>query len=224
MLINADFTQRATVAVHDYNWVTSPQPGVERVMLDRVGGEKARATSIVRYSPGSSFASHQHPGGEEILVLSGTFVDEEDSYPAGWYLRNPPGSGHAPSSPEGAIIFVKLWHMSAQEQSKVRIDTRRPDAWQYESDREICSLHASESGAVCLMRLFAGAPLFNACIEYCELLVLAGRLVEAGQHYEAGSWLRFPPGAPLQLHAATEGCTIYCWHGRPIGLPNKVSQ
>ncbi|WP_445262274.1 cupin domain-containing protein, partial [Pseudomonas sp. EA_15y_Pfl1_P104] len=56
MLINADFNQRATVAAQDYDWVASPQLGVERVRLDRVGGEQARATSIVRYSAGASFA------------------------------------------------------------------------------------------------------------------------------------------------------------------------
>ena len=222
MLINADFTNRAAVAAHDYSWVASPQPGVERVMLDRVGGERARATSIVRYSAGSSFAPHQHPGGEEILVLSGTFVDDDDSYPAGWYLRNPPGSSHAPSSPNGAVIFVKLWHMSTDERRKVRIDTRRPDAWQQESDREVCPLHASESEAVCLVRLPAGTPLFNAPVENSELLVLAGNLVEAGRHYEAGSWLRFPPGEYPQLRAATDGCTIYFRHGRLMGLSNKA--
>ncbi|WP_226299647.1 cupin domain-containing protein [Pseudomonas sp. MM213] len=222
VLINSDFTQRAAVAAHDYNWVASPQPGVERVMLDRVGGERARATSIVRYSAGSSFAPHQHPGGEEILVLSGTFVDDDDSYPAGWYLRNPPGSSHAPSSPEDTVIFVKLWQMSADEQVKVRIDTRRPDAWQQESDREVCPLHASESEAVCLVRLPAGALLFDAPVENSELLVLAGSLVEAGRHYEAGSWLRFPSGEHPQLYTATEGCTIYFRRGRLIGLSSKA--
>ena len=222
MLVNADFTQRAAVAIHDYHWVASPQPGVERVMLDRVGGEKARATSIVRYSAGSSFAPHQHPGGEEILVLSGTFVDDDDSYSAGWYLRNPPGSSHAPSSPEGAVIFVKLWQMSADERSKVRIDTRRPDAWLQENGREVCPLHASESEAVCLVRLPADALLFNASIENSELLVLAGSLVEAGRHYERGSWLRFPSGEHPQLYAAKEGCTIYFRRGRLIGLSSEA--
>jgi len=31
----------------------SPLPGVERWMLDRVGGEVARATSLVRYAAGA---------------------------------------------------------------------------------------------------------------------------------------------------------------------------
>lgn len=159
MLINADFNQRATVGANDYDWVVSPQPGVERVRLDRVGGERARATSIVRYSAGASFSPNQHPGGEEILVLSGTFADDEGSYPTGSYLRNPPGSSHAPSSPEGTVIFVKLWQMPADEQLKVRIDTRRPDAWQKAADREVCLLHTSACETVSLVRLSADAHL-----------------------------------------------------------------
>src|SRR3546814_4407076 len=96
MFINADFSLRAVVASHQYQWVASPQAGVERVMLDRLGGEQARATSIVRYAPSSRFPRHQHPGGEEILVLSGTFSEGNNHYPAGWYMRNPPGSSHQP--------------------------------------------------------------------------------------------------------------------------------
>ncbi len=59
-------------------------------MLDRIGGEQARATSPVRYLPQTSFPEHQHPGGEEILVLEGQFSEGNRDYPAGWYLRNPP--------------------------------------------------------------------------------------------------------------------------------------
>lgn len=83
MLVNADSSRRAAVAPHQYQWVAFPQGGVERVMLDRLGAETGRATSIVRYAPGSRFPRRQHPGGEGILVLSGTFCDDERRFPAG---------------------------------------------------------------------------------------------------------------------------------------------
>ena len=57
-------------------------------MRDRVGGELARATSLVRYAPASSFERHAHSGGEEVLVLDGVFTDENGDYSAGTYLRN----------------------------------------------------------------------------------------------------------------------------------------
>ena len=69
MKINADFTQRAAVKFAEADWVPSPMPGVERKMLDRIGEEVARATSLVRYAPGSAFSAHTHDGGEEYLVL-----------------------------------------------------------------------------------------------------------------------------------------------------------
>jgi anti-sigma factor ChrR (cupin superfamily) len=71
MLLNSDFSQRAIVTPDDYLWIPSPQPGVERVMLDRIGHEQARATSLVRYAPGSEFPAHSHPGGERFWCSRG---------------------------------------------------------------------------------------------------------------------------------------------------------
>ena len=71
---NAVFDESVVIRPEEYQWLTSPMPGVERMMLDRVGGEVARATSIVRYQPNSAFSSHSHDGGEEYLVLKGNFA------------------------------------------------------------------------------------------------------------------------------------------------------
>ena len=210
MLVNADFSRRAIVAPSQYLWVDSPQGGVERVMLDRVGAEKARATSIVRYAPNSYFPRHQHPGGEEILVLSGTFSDEEGDYPAGWYLRNPPGSSHQPSSREGAIIFVKLWQMPQDEHRRVRIDTREPVAWRRWGDREVCPLFSGGSERVCLQRLAPHEALFTTePVQGTELLVLTGDVVAYDQSHERGSWMRLPAGECPEIVAATQGATVY---------------
>jgi anti-sigma factor ChrR (cupin superfamily) len=107
-LINADFDRRVVIDTGAQPWITSPEPGVERRPLDRVGGEVARATSLVRYAPGSSFSAHEHGGGEEFLVLEGVFDDEHGRYPAGTYVRNPPGSRHRPFTDDGCVLFVKL--------------------------------------------------------------------------------------------------------------------
>src|SRR6185312_17251569 len=109
MRLNDDFSARAVMHGAKMDWVKSPMPGVERRMLFRIGDEKARATSLVRYAPGSHFSAHDHPGGEEILVLDGVFQDESGDYPAGSYIRNPTGSRHTPASAPGCLLFVKLW-------------------------------------------------------------------------------------------------------------------
>jgi anti-sigma factor ChrR (cupin superfamily) len=209
MLINANFSLRAIVTLDQYRWVASPQAGVERVMLDRVGEEKARATSIVRYVPQSSFPPHQHPGGEEILVLSGTFSAGGEHNPAGWYLRNPPGSSHQPSSEEGAVIFVKLCQMSPSETRPVRINTRAASSWKKQNGREICPLFSDDTEQVWLQRLAPDEVLFADRSGGTELLVLSGGVVAGDQSYESGSWIRLPAGDTLEIAASGQGATLY---------------
>ena len=110
--IFADLTEAAFADTEAMAWLTSPSPGVERKPLDRDGGEVARATSVVRYAAGSRFSPHRHERGEEFLVLDGVFADEHGRYPAGSYVRNPPGSAHAPFSDEGCTILVKVGHLA----------------------------------------------------------------------------------------------------------------
>ncbi|MGB3430282.1 cupin domain-containing protein [Achromobacter sp.] len=217
MLINADFSRNAIVTPDQQPWVPSPQRGVERVLLDRIGGEQARATSIVRYAPGSRFPWHGHPGGEEILVLSGIFSDASGDFPQGWYLRNPPGSGHEPSSRNGATLFVKLQQMPPDEQRAVRVDTRDPAVWRREKDSAVCPLFASSDEQVRLLRLPANAPLLQAAPTGAEALVLAGSIADARRSYPQGSWLRLAPGAQAALSAGAAGATVYLKTGH---LPN----
>ena len=92
MNLNSDFSVRAAVDAATLDWMSSPIPGVDRRMLDRIGDEVARATSIVRYAPQSRFSAHTHGGGEEFLELDGVFQDEYGDYPRGTYVRNPPAT------------------------------------------------------------------------------------------------------------------------------------
>jgi len=209
MLVNADFTRCATKAPEEYRWLPSPQSGVERVMLDRIGEEKARATSIVRYAPDSYFPSHQHPGGEEILVLSGIFSDEGGDYPAGWYLRNPPGSSHKPFSADGCTIFVKLRQMSADEGRQVRINTRSPANWGRLEGRETCALFSGAGEAVSLQRIPPGERLFAAPAQSAELLILEGSMLFGNQSFDQGGWIRLPEGRHPEVVASQQGATIY---------------
>lgn len=209
MIVNADLSQPAIVSPREYEWVASPQRGVDRVLLHRMGGEKARATSIVRYAPESHFPQHQHPAGEEILVLSGIFSEENEHYAAGWYLRNPPGSVHRPSSRGGATLFVKLRQMAPDDNQRVRIDTRHRAAWRHQEGREFCPLFLSEDETVYLLRLSPGERPFTGAANSLELLVLAGDVLNGYQSYEQGTWMRLPKGTFEHLAAGAEGATLY---------------
>ena len=215
MRVNADFSRAVIVAADQQHWTASPQGGVERVLLDRIGAEQARATSLVRYVPGAHFPRHVHPGGEEVLVLSGTFSDEGNDYPQGWYLRNPPGSAHRPSSRDGALIFVKLKQMSLDEKTAVRIDTRSPLAWRREGGRRLCPLFADAHSEVCIRRLDPGEPLFERAMPEMESLVISGHLVVDGRTYGQRSWMRLPAGEAAAAGAGARGATIYLRTGAP---------
>ncbi|WP_084210057.1 cupin domain-containing protein [Ralstonia sp. A12] len=217
MLVNQDFSLRAVLTPSQHQWVASPQGGVDRVMLDRVGAEQARATSLVRYAPGSHFPRHLHPGGEEILVIAGTFSEGMHRYPAGWYLRNPPGSSHQPSSDEGALLFVKLWQMSSYEQDPVRIDICDPSRWVIQGARETCLLFVNHAEHVSIERVAANVQLLANPVGGVELLVLDGTLYEGSHQYKRGTWLRLPPSEQPALVSGSTGATVYLKTGHLTG-------
>jgi anti-sigma factor ChrR (cupin superfamily) len=211
-LVNADFEQRVVLsppALED--WVRSPMAGVLRRPLDRVGLEIARATSLVRYLPGSQFKHHTHGGGEEILVLEGVFSDELGDYPAGTYLRNPPGTGHAPHSRDGCTLFVKLWQFTSGDLQPVRIDTRSTQ-WRpgLVPGLSVMPLHEFDGISTALVR-WAPDTQFNPHSHPGgeEILVLEGLFRDELGTYPAGTWLRSPRWSRHTPYTAAEGAVIY---------------
>jgi anti-sigma factor ChrR (cupin superfamily) len=211
MEINADFTKRAVVHAAALEWIPSPMPGVERRMLDRVGAEVARATSIVRYAPHSHFSPHTHGGGEEFLVLEGVFQDEHGSYPAGWYIRNPPTSSHRPGSEPGCTIFVKLWQFDPDDRTPLRVDTGglvySPDPAR--SSVEVAQLFEGAHESVTLEAWTAGAEIALASPRGLELLVLDGGFTDGEDRFSYQSWLRLPPGSSALARVGERGCRVW---------------
>ncbi len=68
-------------------------------------------TAFVRWPDGERFIPHQHWGGEEIFVLSGTFQDEHGVYPKGTWIQSPHLSTHYPFVEEETVILVKTGHL-----------------------------------------------------------------------------------------------------------------
>jgi len=216
--INADFSQRVVLATAAMPWIASPQPGVQRRPLDRVGGEVARATSIVRYAPDSRFPAHEHGLGEEFLVLEGVFSDEHGDYPAGTYVRNPPGTHHAPRTRPGCIILVKLRQMTAGERDRIVVDTGQA-RWQpgETAGHWRLPLYAGGGGGggerVALERLDPRAQLPAAtCRGGEEIYLLSGALSDEHGTYGAGTWIRNPDGYQRSLRSAT-GATWWVKRG-----------
>lgn len=210
MLINDDLTKPVIVHAAKLEWVPSPSAGVDRRMLYRVGGEVARATSIVRYAPGSAFPRHVHSGGEEILVLEGTFQDEHGDYPAGSYFRNPPGTSHVPASKDGCTIFVRLWQYREDDNTQI---VRRP------GEGETAPLRPGADAArvlfddgqerVSIEHWRAGTTITVENHRGLEFLVLSGALAVEGEQLEPQSWGRLPAGTTLEAITGPESAQIW---------------
>jgi anti-sigma factor ChrR (cupin superfamily) len=209
MNINADYSKKIVINHYDLPWIQSPESGVERRMLERLGGEVAKATSIVRYQPDSQFQMHTHEFGEEILVLDGIFSDETGNYPAGTYVMNPPGSSHAPFSKTGCTLFVKLRHLGLDQVEREVIDTKKAHWYQgMVPGLHVMPLMKQGSGST-LVR-WAPQTYFNPHRHYGgeEIFVVDGFFEDEHGRYPAGSWIRSPH---LSLHQpfSTEGCIIF---------------
>lgn len=217
MDIRADLSELVCVTPADWQWSASPQAGVSRVMLDRVGDEVAIATSFVRYAENSVFLEHGHALGEEYIVIEGEFADESGRYPAGSYVRNPPGTKHSPFSESGCVIWVKLRQFDTADltQFDVALNTEIPSAgW---SERE---LHRFELEVV---REFVAAAnediAFAAISRVQEILILAGEVaVTIGKGSSLSlperSWLRVPPDQEVLL--TTNAATRLFTKTRPV--------
>ncbi|WP_415904533.1 cupin domain-containing protein [Neptuniibacter sp. QD48_55] len=210
--INADFEQRVIIRPEDYHWVDSPMAGVERMMLDRIGDESARATSIVRYAPFSEFSPHIHSGGEEFFVLEGVFSDEHQDYPQGSYVRNPIGTSHTPRvGKEGAIIFVKLQQFNETDKEQKAIDTTKEPWLQGLVDGlTVMPLHEFEGEHVALVK-WAPNTQFNPHRHFGgeEILVLEGTFYDEHGIYPKGSWLRSPHLSEHHPYTKDDGALIY---------------
>ena len=218
MILNADFDRRAAMHAARMDWVPSPIAGVDRKMLDRVGGEVARATSIVRYAPGSRFSAHIHDGGEEFIVLNGVFQDEHGDYPAGSYIRNPPESSHTPGSAAGCTILVKLWQFDPADRTPVRIDA-------YGSKANPVALFRDDRETVRIERWAPDALIAIAPAGSIEAFCLQGRFDEGGEAFHEWSWLRLPVGAALTAKAGPDGCLLWIKEGhlRHVATPPSVA-
>lgn len=220
--LNADMERRATMDTRAMPWTPSPSGSVMRKRVHMLGGaEAAQVTSVVRYEPGATFPVHDHPEGEEILVLQGTFSDEHGDWPAGTHLLNPEGFRHAPFSREGCLLFVKLRQYPGPGREARQTDTRAL-AWQATAASGIEAKPLDEAAGfpdrTRLERWAAGTtaacPALRGGI---EIFVIEGAFEDSEGRYGAGAWLRLPDGAKLDGRSA-DGCVLYVKRGAVSSL------
>lgn len=222
MELNSDFSARAIVHSEQLEWQASPMKGVDRRMLDRIGGEVARATTIVRYAPGSKFSAHTHTGGEEFIVLDGVFQDEHGDFPAGTYVRNPPTTAHTPGSDAGCTIFVKLWQFDLDDRNQFR-KTMADELEAAIDGVATAVLHKDDRETVTYSHLEANAVMNVSETGGIEVLVIDGSITADDDELRNGSWLRVPDGESLSAVAGPDGARVWMKTGHlPFAQPPAV--
>lgn len=90
----------------DQIWQPYATDGVEITLLcqDRPRGQ---ITGVLRADPQVHYPLHQHGGMEEILMVSGDLIVEEQVFGPGDYLRSPKGSAHAPWTELGCRFLFR---------------------------------------------------------------------------------------------------------------------
>jgi len=224
MKLRADLTKREVVDSTDHSqcaWVTSPTPGVLRKMLERDGDEVARATTIVKYDPASSFPLHTHSAGEEFIVLDGIFSDEFGHYSELYYVRNAINSKHQPFSTNGCRILVKLRQMTDETEENVIVDTlgESQEKWIESEDkitgkRTILPLFRNDkTGEVVWYEKWDPNTSINWKIHEHgeEIFVLRGQFKDNTRTYGTEAWIRIPASeaSTIEFRSTAEGCLLF---------------
>ena len=192
-MLNMDFSKVAVHLPSTNDWVKSPADGVSRIHLEREAEESGHTSSFVKFEPNSYFPAHSHPQGEEVYVIDGVFSDENGDYPAGTYIRNPPGSFHKPLTKEGCILFVKLEQFQKDDTKQVVL---RPEDQQWRDgigNLKVVSLHVHNTESTALVH-WPKNEIFQAHTHFGgeEVIVLKGKFIDEYGEYPKGSWIRSP--------------------------------
>lgn len=188
---NMDMSKNLVIKTFEQDWIQSPSKDVLRIPLERQAAESGHTTSIVQYKAGAKFNTHPHPMGEEILVLEGVFSDENGDYPAGTYLRNPPGSSHAPFSIEGCKLLVKLNQFQSEDFEQIRINTLTNEWLPGQGNLEVMPLHSFNGQSTALVKWPAGEKFVpHKHFGGEEIYVISGEFKDEHGSYPAGTWIR----------------------------------
>ena len=220
--LHADKSKPVLVRTSEQEIVSTGAEGVSRQVIERIGGEVARATTIVHYVPNKAFPRHVHSGGEEFVVLQGVWRDDYGAFPKYSYVRNYIGSSHEPSmGPEGCAIMVKLRQMSTKVEEPLHTswnaDPKVPEGWEEAGpNRKVKHIYKSELETVSFEQW---APGFSGVVDVPqhgkEIFVIDGSFTTQYGEHDERSWLRVASGeqAPTVSAVGPEGCFVYVKEG-----------
>jgi anti-sigma factor ChrR (cupin superfamily) len=193
MLLNMNFSKSVNTIIKDDSWIKSPADGVFRLPLEKEHAESGHTTSFVKFESGSYFPHHEHPKGEELYVLEGVFSDESGDYPAGTYIRNPPGSRHKPFTESGCTLFVKLDQFKEGDNERLVIKPEEIKWQQGIGNLKVFLLHQYINESTALV-WWPKKEVFQPHSHFGgeEIVIIKGKFIDEHGEHKEGSWLRSP--------------------------------
>ena len=190
MELNLDLTKIVVIDTPTQNWIEFPNEGFQMIQLDG-NRETEHITSIISYNPGSNNQNFNQIHGEEIFVLSGTYIDESGEHPAGTYLRIPPGSTYRPYKQTGCTLFVKINQFKSGDNQKVIIKTNEQQWLQGHGNLKVMPLHHFKTEGTALVKW----PRNEKFVRHShyggeEILVLSGKFIDEHGSYPKLTWIR----------------------------------
>ena len=217
--MNNDIHQRVVIKPEEYSWTASSRPGVEQMTFDRIGGDPVQSTSLVRYASRSELAPNLPNRGTEILVLEGTFSDDQREYSAGTYVRIPGGGfPRGRVGTQGCTLFIKSYQFSQKDKHLMAINTQQTP-WRpgIADGLQVMPLYEHESEHVALVRWTPHTQFtYHSHQGGEEILVLEGVFYDEYGRYPTGTWIRSPHLSTHTPFTKEEGALIYVKIGHLI--------
>ena len=211
-MLNQNFLEKVVLEPSQLKAVSSPCNGVERILLERnEDTEYAVSTTIVEFKPNSFFDEHVHDFGEEVLVLDGTFSDENGDYPAGTYIRNPHNTKHSPFSKKGCKLLVKLRQFNPMDNKKIIINTNNQQ-WMpgLVQGLKVMPLHNYEYENTALVKWDPNTKFsFHQHHGGEEIFVLKGTFYDEYGKYPKHTWIRSPHMSKHKPFTLKDGALIF---------------
>lgn len=217
--LNIDFERVVVVNTEELPWLPMTGEGVTQRLLEKIGTDICRTTTIIRCLAGSPIPAHALDQGEEIIVLEGEYTDELGVYPAGSYIKNSKGAQRTSITKIGCVLFVKQGHLQQDDTERVVVDVANSD-WRQGLVAGLSVMPLSEfKGEHNALVRWQPGTVFTAHRHWGgeEIYVIEGVFEDEFGRYPKGTWVRNPH---LSQHApfSREGCTIFVKVGH---LPEK---
>lgn len=210
--INANFHLPVSVKTNVFDWQGFTKAGIRQRSLERLVGRHSRLTAVAQFAAGQVFKKIAHEHGVEFLVLSGKFSDEHGDYGVGSYVRNPAAAYRMPFTRDGCTVLLKVGRFQLLDQKRVVVNTRDSHRkWKATGEPGVSclDLHQFSEQHVSLHKIRAECWITFKCLNLAlEIFVIEGDISVSGSHYEAGTWLRYPPGSRIKVRSK-HGCCLY---------------